>query len=176
MPIVRAKDGSIDIDTLVDQRIEANRDEIRKQVIRETLSEMLKEASSKETTLEEFISQLKGTSEEIWKFANQRPLRELVEEISGVSQLIADNQRLREELRQYRGRGGRAPRSDRAAIEDIKKQILEHLQGKEPMTIGQLVKTLNTDTSTLKKPLSELRSAGRIKAEGARRSMRYSLP
>jgi hypothetical protein len=174
-----SKDSApIDIDALVDERISLNRDEIRQQVIQDALTELLRSQTAG-LTLEEFVSLIKNSNKELWKYASQRPVRIVAAEISGADKLREENLRLKEQLR---GGAVEAPRRGRRPAvngggEELKTKILDYLKGKkDKLTVGQLVKGLGVDTTTIKKPLAQLRKEGRIAAEGARRSMRYSLP
>lgn len=159
-----------ELEALVEQRMTANRDSIRQQVIRDAVAELVREASKQDATLDELVSQLKGAGKEVWKYASSRPTREIMELAAGVDRLKEQNQKLRARRRRLR------PRWRVADLVATKNRILSYLKAsKEKPTIGELQSGLSLDSETLKRPLLELRKSGQIATSGHRRSMRYSI-
>lgn len=156
----------VDIDALVEKRLNVSKDELRQQIIEEHLGDFLQSDPVQEATLNEFIEQLKEAGKEIWKYASQMPLLDLARQISGAD-------RLEERLRNRRTRRSNMSQGE---LEDYKKKLLDLLKSTGGnQTIGQISKTLQVEPSLLKRPITELRKSNEILSEGEKRSMRYSL-
>jgi hypothetical protein len=154
----------IDIDALVEKRLNINKDELRQQIVEEQLGEILKSDAVQKATLNDFIEQLKTAGKEIWKLVSAKPIAEVARQLSGVD-------RLEKKLK----RKPRRASLSQNELDEHKKKVLDTLKSsKESQTIGQLSKTLSLDASVLKKVLGLLRGAKQITTQGEKRATRYS--
>ena len=161
----KAVTPNIDIDALVEKRINVNKEELRQQILEEQLGELLQSEAIQEANLNDFLEQLKGAGKELWTLASSVPIIEIARLVSGADLL---EQKLKN---QRKPRRASVPREEREAH---KKTLLAVLKpATEAQTIGQLAKNLPFDMSLLKQLLVELRKDNLIVVQGEKRSTRY---
>lgn len=154
----------IDIDALVEQRLNVNKEELRNQILEEQLSELLQSEAIQEANLHDFLEQLKGAGKEIWKLVSSKPISEVARSISGAA-------RLEKRLKSKKTRRANLTKEQLA---DAKGKVLELLKAsKEGQTAGQIAKALSLDLNLQKRALSELRQSKQIAITGEKRSTRY---
>jgi hypothetical protein len=161
----KAVTPNIDIDALVEKRINVNKEELRQQILEEQLGELLQSEAIQEANLHDFLEQLKGAGKELWTLASSMPVVEIARFLSGADLL---EQKLKNK------RKPRRPSVPREELDGHKKKLLMALKGfTEGQTIGQLAKNLPFDISLLKRLLVELRKDNLIVTQGEKRSTRY---
>jgi glutaredoxin 2 len=157
----------IDIDALVEKRLNVNKDELRQQILEEQLSEILQSDALQEATLSEAIEQLKDAGKEIWKFVSAKSIADIARQLSGVDRL---------EKKLKRTQKTRRARITQSELDEHKKKPLDLLtSSKEAQTVGQITKSLQADSQLLKRVLAELRNANLIVIQGEKRATRYSI-
>lgn len=154
----------LDIDALVEKKLNADKNELRKQVIEEHLDNTLKSEEVKNKTLNDFIEHLKSLGKEVWKEAAGRNVVDIARDLCNVGRL---EKKLKRKRRQSMSTG---------ELDELKKKLIDYLKTiKEKQTIGQIAKGMQSDAALIKRPLMELRKANQLSSEGEKRAMRYAL-
>jgi hypothetical protein len=155
----------LDIDALVEKKLNADKNELRKQVIEEQLETALKSEEIKALNLHDFIEHLKGLGKEIWKEASSQNIANIARQISNVGKL---EKKLKKRTRRQSMSTGE--------LDELKKKLLDYLKASgDKQTIGQIAKGMQSDASLIKRPLTELRKANHLTSEGEKRAMRYAI-
>lgn len=155
----------IDIEALVEKRLNVNKEALRQEILEEQLGDLLQSQAIQEANLHDFLEQLKSAGKELWKLASSMPVVEMARFISGAGLL---------EKRLKKKRKPRRPSVPRTELDGHKKKLLKALKGSsEAQTIGQLAKDLPFEKPLLTRLLLELRKDNLIIAQGEKRSTRY---
>ena len=155
----------IDIDALVEKRLNVNKEALRQEILEEQLGELLQSQAIQEANLHDFLEQLKGAGKELWTLASSMSVVEMARFISNA------------DLLEQKLKNKRKPRRDtvsREEAEEHKKKLLKVMRlSTEAQTIGQLEKNLPFQRSLLKRLLAELCKDKLIVTHGDARATRY---
>jgi hypothetical protein len=157
----------VNVEALVEERLNASKEELRQEILEEKLTERLKSEAFQEATLSEFVEQMQRAGKELWKLVSDTPIME-------IANIITDVDRVKRRLHQRRYR--RRPTSP-IQLEELKTRVLALLRScKEPQAAEEIYKALSLGRSILRPVLLTLRADKQIISQGNKRSTRYLLP
>ena len=163
---------AMSMEELVKSRIDARNQEIRREVIREILTEKLVAlGTDPKSTVDSFLSLLETLDAEMNAVATNMPL-------SDLSKVFLKDY-LKANVSAPRAFGTRAPRGSRAkASEELIPKLLEYVNANRGLTVGQIAKGMalpESESFALKSCLRSLVTgdAPKLRKEGEKRSSRY---
>jgi hypothetical protein len=159
--------ASIDIDALIEKRVNVEKEELQQQVFEEQLSDLLQSTALREATLREFLEQLKNSSKELWKMVSAKPILEIARIVSGANLL---------EKRVKKQRRSNHWSITATELDEYKTRFRAFLtSSEEGQTAEQISTALSLDPNIVKLVLLKLRASKQVTTQGKKRSTRYLL-